>query len=84
MKFHLLDFLFQFVTVIVALTLCYGTRPNPGSPSSHFTQFCANQLNDMSVWVNGRYHESLGPHIMGSLCEYLHARTEVNRLLSTS
>lgn len=76
-----LDFIFQFVPVTVALSLCSGTRPNPGSLSSFLHKFQAIQVNGMSSWASRRHRESLGPHTMRPLCEYQHASAEVNRLL---
>lgn len=60
---QLLDFIFQFIPVTVALSLCSGTRPNPGTLSSFLHQFQAIQVNGVSLWASRRHRESLGPHI---------------------
>lgn len=79
---QLLDFIFQFVPVTVALSLCSGTRPNPGSLSSFLHKFQATQVNGFfSLWDSRRHCESLGLHTMRPLCEYQHASAEVNRSL---
>lgn len=79
---QLLDFIFQFIPVTVALSLCSGTRPNPGTLSSFLHQFQAIQVNGVSLWASRRHRESLGPaYTMRSLCEYQRASAEVNRLL---